>query len=68
MDQRWLSTDVTLWSAAGQTGAGQSLRTEEMADWGGGLQDWTALLPLLVSLLYQVLVQAIRLFYTSHVA
>lgn len=60
VDQRWSSADVTLWFAAGQTGAGQSLWTEEMADWGGGLQDWTALLPLLVSpLLYQVLVQTI---------
>lgn len=36
-------------SVCWQAGPGQPLRPEALADWRGGLQDWTALLPLLVS-------------------
>lgn len=32
-----------------QTSSGQSVWLEEMADWGSCFQNWTALLPLLVS-------------------
>ncbi len=32
-----------------QAGSGQSVWLEEMADWGSGIKNWTALLPLLVS-------------------
>lgn len=61
------SANVALLCVDGQTGVGQSLWAEEMADWGGGLQDWTALLPLLVSPLHlQVLVQTRSGFKPSH--
>ena len=39
---------LSLLLVSGQAGPGQSVWLEEMADWGGGIQNRPAVLPLLV--------------------